>query len=342
MSFSDAGVPALFSREAGPSSTPRTALIDVFLAFQLLGLIGSVALVLTTTLSTRATRNATWQNFFTSWIVSTVSYSLLLFAGQARRAQPAFGVCLAQAGLIYGIPSLTAATTFGLIAQASATARPYNTTPLTSSRADLVQGADALAAESPERAALDGRVLAKILVLPYCMLFGMVVASWVTGVRNPGSVAIIGSGMYCHIGSSSTLGKVSAALVALTLIPTLTFEILICIALRKNWATFARMHNAMSIILRVVVFTLIGILAISLSALFVFSSNHGPGVNIALAAMPVIAVLVFATQKDILAVWMFWRPASAARTGTGKTLADADTSFAESSRSSASVASAPV
>jgi len=314
MSFSDAGVPALFSREAGPSTTSRTALIDVFLAFQLLGLIGSVALVLTTTLSTRATRNATWQNFFTSWIISTLSYSLLLFAGQVQRPQPAFGVCLAQAGLIYGIPSLTAATTFGLIAQIWFKVQTLLRQKVQNERLWTIA----------------------ILILPYCMLFGMVVASWVTGVRNPGSVAIIGSGMYCHIGSSGTLGKVSAALVALTLIPTLTFEILICIALRRNWATFKRMHNSMSIILRVVVFTLIGVLAISLSALFVFSSNHGPGVNIALAAMPVIAVLVFATQKDILAVWMFWRPASAS--AAGKTLAD--TSFAESS--STSSAGAPV
>jgi len=310
MSFSDAGMPALFLREAGPSDASRKTLIDVFLAFQLLGLIGSVALVLTTTLSNRAPRNSTWQNFFTSWIISTVSYSLLLFTGQIHTPQPTFGVCLAQAGLIYGIPSLTAATTFGLIAQIWFKVQTLLRRKVKNERLWTIT----------------------ILILPYCMLVGMVIASWVAGVRNPSGVLIIGSGMYCHIGYSGTLGKVSAALVALTLIPTVTLEILICISLRKNWATFKRMKNSMSIILRVVIFTLIGILAISLSALFVFSSNHGPGVNIALAAMPVIAVLVFSTQKDILSVWMFWRPAES------KTLAD--TSISESSRPSTS--SAPV
>ncbi|KAJ7199202.1 hypothetical protein GGX14DRAFT_572961 [Mycena pura] len=50
----------------------------------------------------------------------------------------------------------------------------------------------------------------------------------------------------------------------------------------------------------------------------------------------ILSTVAAECPMDILAVWMFWRPAA----GTGKTLADTDTSFAESS--STSVASAPV
>jgi len=269
-------------------------LINLFLALQMLGLIGSVALVLTTTLSSRAPRNATWQNFFTSWIISTVSYSLLLFGGQVNQPEPTFGVCLAQAGLIYGIPSLTAATTFGLIAQIW-----FNVQTLLAKKI------------KSERLWTIG-----LLILPYVILFAMVVASWAVGIHNPDLVEVIGSGMYCHIGPSGALGKASAALVALTLIPTLALEIMICVALRRNWATFKRMKNSLSIIVRVMIFTMFGILAITLSAIFVFSESHGAALNIVFATMPVVAVVVFATQMDIIKVWMFWK-----KRPEGKTLA---------------------
>ncbi|KAJ6627645.1 hypothetical protein B0H10DRAFT_2210157 [Mycena sp. CBHHK59/15] len=291
MSFSGAGLPALFSRESS-HPTEHELRIDVFVVLQLLGLFGSIVLVLTTTLSSAAPRNATWQNFFTSWIISTVSYSLLAFSGQLNKTDPAFGVCLAQAGLIYGIPSLTAATTFGLIAQ-------------------IWFSVQTLLAKKVK----NERILTiGLLLFPYIILFAMVIASWVVGIRNPSLVQVIGSGMYCHIGPTGTLGRVSAALVALSLIPTLTLEIMICIALRKNWATFKRMKHSMSITLRVMIFTFVGILAITVSGIFVFSDSHGAGLNIVFAAMPVTTVIIFSTQNDIIQVWMFWKKAPQGKT----------------------------
>ncbi|KAJ7737706.1 hypothetical protein B0H16DRAFT_1891555 [Mycena metata] len=289
MSFPRAGVPVTLLAESDPQGPHRTMLINVFLALQMLGLIGSCALVLTTTLSRRAPRSATWQNFFTSWIISTVSYALLLFGGQLGQMQaakdPMFGVCLAQAGLVYGIPSLTAATTFGLIAQ-------------------IWFSVQSLLARKVKHEQL---LTIGLLILPYVILASMVIASWAAGIHNPQVVRIIGSGMYCHIDNSSTLGRVSAVLVALTMIPTVALEIMICVSLRRNWETFKRMKHSLAIILRVVIFTIFGILAISLSAVFVFSSAHGAGLNIVFATMPVVAVVVFSTQKDILSVWMFWK-----------------------------------
>lgn len=38
---------------------------------------------------------------------------------------------------------------------------------------------------------------------------------------------------------------------------------MICVALRRNWATFKRMKNSLSIIVRVMIFTMFGILAIT-------------------------------------------------------------------------------
>ncbi|KAK7059839.1 hypothetical protein R3P38DRAFT_3168291 [Favolaschia claudopus] len=286
MSLFEAGVPALVSREAGPSTAlHHKMLIDLFLTLQMLGFVGSCALVLTTTLSSRAPRNATWQNFFTAWIVSTVSYSLLLFSGQLNNPKPSFGVCLAQSGLIYGIPSLNAATAFGLIAQIWFSVQTVLSKKIKYERLWIIG----------------------LLILPYAFLVAIVVAAWTTGIRNSGSVELIGSGMYCHLGHSATLGRVSAAIVALLLIPTLALEIAICVALRRNWGTFKKMRNSLSIIMRVVIFTIFGTLAIGVSGVFVFSDAHGAALNIVLAILPVTAVVVFATQKDIIRVWMFWK-----------------------------------
>jgi len=275
----------MFSREAGHPTRHKT-LIVIFLALQMLGLVGSCALVLTTTLSNRAPRNATWQNFFTSWIISTVSYTLLLFAGQANKPEPTFGVCLAQSGLVYGIPSLTAATTFGLIAQIWFSVQTLLARKVKNERIWTIA----------------------LLILPYVFLLALVIASWTIGIRNTDQVKIIGSGMYCHL--EGVMGKVSGAMVALTLLPTIALEISICIALRRNWGTFKRMKHSLSIILRVVVFTMFGILAIAVSGVFVFTNNHGASLNIVFGILPITAVVVFSTQKDIISVWMFWKPQS--------------------------------
>ncbi|KAJ7238492.1 hypothetical protein C8J57DRAFT_1373993 [Mycena rebaudengoi] len=269
MSFSES-VPTLFTRYTYADPAEHTALLSVFIALQILGLIGSIAL-----------------NFFTSWIISTVSYSLLALSGQLNKPNPAFGVCLAQAGLIYGIPSLTAATTLGLITQIWFNVRALLMQKVKNERIWTIV----------------------ILVIPYVVLFSMVIASWVVGMNKPSLVRVIGSGMYCHI-----VRRASAALVALMLLPTLTLEIMICVALRRNWSTFRRMKQSMSIILRVMIFTFFGILAISLSGIFVFTDSHGAALNIVFAAMPVAAVVVFATQKDIIATWMFWKKRSQPRT----------------------------
>ncbi|KAJ7034580.1 hypothetical protein C8F04DRAFT_1259817 [Mycena alexandri] len=278
MPFPRAGVNATFSRESDPPSPHRRMLINIFLAFQMLGLIGSCALVLTTTLSRRAPRNATWQNFFTSWIISTVSYALLLFSGQLGQAQagkdPMFGVCFAQAGLVYGIPALTAATTFGLIAQIWFSVQNLQARKVKHERLWTIG----------------------LLILPYVALFSMVIASWATGIHNPEVVTINESGMFCHI-SGTSVGRVSAILVALMMIPTVALEIVICVSLRRNWETLKRMKHPLAIILRVVIFTVFAILALGLSGVFVFSSTHGAGLNIVFATMPVVAVIVFFTQK---------------------------------------------
>ncbi|KAJ7096155.1 hypothetical protein C8R44DRAFT_860183 [Mycena epipterygia] len=253
--------------EVGSPTTNPKIPVDVFLALQMVGLVGSCALVLTTTLSSRAPRNATWQNFFTSWIISTASYSLLLLSGQANKQHPTFGVCLAQAGLIYGIPSLTAATTFGLIAPIW-----FNVQALLSRKV------------KNERVWTIG-----FLIFPYVVFFAMFTASWVVGTRHPELVVMIESGMYCHIVCAGHLdidgkGLGGAGCFNANSDVGPRKYVMICMALRGNWTAFKRMEHSMSITLRIILFTMFGILAIALSAIFVFTETRASvGLNIVFA-----------------------------------------------------------
>lgn len=83
-------------------------LIHLYVGFNLFGLLGTAIMALTAIFSRSTPRHATWLNFAFSWIVSAVSYTLLFFSGQLEKPEPDFGVCLAQAALVYAAPPLYA------------------------------------------------------------------------------------------------------------------------------------------------------------------------------------------------------------------------------------------
>jgi hypothetical protein len=76
--------------------------------------------VLATVFAARLERNAVWTSYLSTWTLSAISYSLLALAGQLTGPQPPYGLCLAQAVLIYGAPPLTAFSGFALIIQVRA------------------------------------------------------------------------------------------------------------------------------------------------------------------------------------------------------------------------------
>ncbi|GAW04041.1 hypothetical protein LENED_005804 [Lentinula edodes] len=121
------------------------------------------------------------------------------------------------------------------------------------------------------------------------MLFlGISTEALVFGLIYPDSVRVTGSGMYCNSGLAIP-GRISAGVVAVVLVPVVVIEILIIASLRK--------------------FCIFGILALGLSLFFFFTIHHGAALNIVIAFIPVMAVFTFASQKDLLEVWMFrkWR-----------------------------------
>jgi hypothetical protein len=80
--------------------------LDVgFLALETFGWSGSLIILLTVIFS-NVRRHITWINFCMSWILSSLSYCLLLFARQDYGPEPNHILCLVQSPLIYAAPTL--------------------------------------------------------------------------------------------------------------------------------------------------------------------------------------------------------------------------------------------
>ncbi|CAL1717348.1 unnamed protein product [Somion occarium] len=261
-------------------------MLDVFLAFQFIGGIGNIAMLLTAIFSRRVIRHSTWLNFCVTWVIFSISYTLLFFAGQQRSSlQTAYPLCLTQASLIYGAPVLVAYASVSLVAQVALSARALILFKIHK--------------PSPYQTLL-------LLIVPYILWFSAVIAALVSGVKFPETVSrnFDDGGLYCEI-TTGIPGRIVAVLVGIALVLAFTLEIMLGVTLRKNWAAFEGHHSKlpMSMIIRVAVF--VGVSVLAFSTVFVFLSRQFSVSNVVLSLLPFFSFVTFATQKDLLSVWTF-------------------------------------
>ncbi|KAF8872507.1 hypothetical protein BD779DRAFT_334167 [Infundibulicybe gibba] len=260
-------------------------LVYIFISLHLVGLFGNLLMILTVVFSRSLTRSPTWLNFTFSWIISAFSYTLLFIAGQLSSPQPPFGICLTQAMMIYAAPPLAATATFALVLDVWLKVRI--SAGLGKTKSDYAW------------------LTLLFLILPYIFYASLAIACLVLGTRDPQIVQKVGSGMYCNL-SNTVPGRISAILVTVFLVPTLGLIILILSSLRNNWRTFRQEKHGLPLIIRVLIFTFFGVVAIVL--IFFSTIQHGAALNIVISTLPVIVFMIFASQTDILDAWMCWRP----------------------------------
>ncbi|KAF5349163.1 hypothetical protein D9756_009399 [Leucocoprinus leucothites] len=63
----------------------------------------------------------------------------------------------------------------------------------------------------------------------------------------------------------------------------------------------------LAMLFRVFAFSIIGIMALGLSVTFVITNDHDGAFDMLLASMPVLAMLIFGSQKDLIRVWLCQR-----------------------------------
>jgi hypothetical protein len=254
-----------------------------FDVLQAIGLVGNLALIVTLLSAKQLRRHATWINFCCVWVLSSIIYLLLAFAGMQSGPQPPFGLCLTQAVLAYGAPVMTVYAMLSCVVVLWSVIDHLTSRSEAARREDLWQKS--------------------LLFVPYAIALVMIITATVTGLQDRTAVQRAGSGIYCVI-ANGVPGKINAVLCASAAIATLGLEISIGIKCHKHKKLYrSQAQLPMGMLVRVMIFTVVGLLGIGVSLVFV-TSVFTPLPNIFIGLMPVAAFLIFGSQQDIIDVWL--------------------------------------
>ncbi|KAJ7243168.1 hypothetical protein B0H12DRAFT_836953 [Mycena haematopus] len=246
----------------------------VFYGLELAGLVGAVVMLLTAIIWRNVVRrHFSWFNFMITWIISV----LHIFG-----RKPNHNLCLFQAALIYSVPTLTSGATIALVIHVYITLRKLLTLP-TSPRVSLT---------------------AALVVGPYIPALAIFVFCLKVGLNDPPVVYRHDDGTYCAL-DTRLPERVSGIVVVVIMLFCLAAEAIIFLHLRRAWEILKKDNrSSVSTIVRVLAFTLVGMLSISLSLLFLVIRNcPNTAFNIMIAIVPVSSVVIFGTQKDIFTAW---------------------------------------
>ncbi|KAJ3786454.1 hypothetical protein GGU10DRAFT_332341 [Lentinula aff. detonsa] len=255
-------------------------------------------------------RQATWYNFFITWIIFCTSNLLLLFAGHAYDGEPDIHLCIAQSALTYAASPLCATSALALVVQL------YHNI----------------------QTALDGNFL---LIMPYVIYVIVIIESLgvnlvpylilatnIDLLRSQVKLCYTQRQVLCTcllqpgglrsvFKSSFDSDRVAAALVVILTVPILVLNLLIYLSFRKHW-TFLREGKYTSMFVRVSAFTVFGLVSVIVGLFFFLLAFIDPGgankslvvLDIIFATVPGAAVIIFGSHKvgrDLLYVWLFWR-----------------------------------
>ncbi|RDB27488.1 hypothetical protein Hypma_003845 [Hypsizygus marmoreus] len=269
------------SRQDPSEAEIHSRIAIAFIVLQLAGGFGLLVTLLTAIVSPSVKRYSTWYSFGTSWILSSISYSLLAIAGQRTGPKPAFGLCLAQSALIYAAPSLTACTTLALITH-------------------MLLNLRRLLANAPFRT--NSGAVAALLIVPYIVWLAMFVGVLLYGLSNPDTVRRSLNGTYCD-STNSTMSKISSLIVMCCMVLIVGQQGVIGVRLYRNRRMLSGCGQV-TMVARIMLFSLLGVLALGVAIAYVMTSKHGQVFDIILASLPVLAVFIFGSQLDILRIWM--------------------------------------
>ncbi|KAF9561179.1 hypothetical protein CPC08DRAFT_762285 [Agrocybe pediades] len=270
-----------------PPSVPsklNVPVIRAFVALNIIGGAGMLLVLLTAVMSRNIKRLSTWYSFCFSWIVLAVSYSLLTFAGQQLRPDPAYSLCFAQAALVYSMPPTTACTTLALLVHILLSFPDSET-------------------ETPVRINLATTTL--LLMGPYTVFLVIFTGVSLYVSRNPDTLQKPPKGTYCNSMDTAWL-RVSAVVVAVVSVAIIVVQGQLAARLYTSYRSLGRSSRSFMTIIRIAAFTLIGFVTLVISMIFSVTradDDDGLAFDMIISFFPLLALLVFGSQKDIYNVW---------------------------------------
>ncbi|KAF9477902.1 hypothetical protein BDN70DRAFT_77027 [Pholiota conissans] len=273
------------------SSESMIHLIVAFDALYIIGVVFLGVILVTVGRSFHIKRASTWFMFIFSWFLTSLVNLLIL--GQQTGPQPGQGICLLQATLIYGTPVFAALYAVAFLLQVHFSIR------------NAIMGSST---------ALSKTQVTLIHALPCFSFCAIVIETLTLGLMNPETVERDPSGMYCHL-SSAIPRQVTAAITIAAMITFLILGFVVFFKLRRRWQAVRAMsfEKAISqpqispdVATRVLIFSFCPIIALALSSIQYIPhySADANQLNMILAVLPIVAGLIFGSQRDILRAWM--------------------------------------
>jgi hypothetical protein len=81
----------------------------------------------------------------------------------------------------------------------------------------------------------------------------------------------------------------------------------IALRLYRNRSIISGSSQSVTMVARVMIFSLLGALALGVAVAYVVTYQHDQAFDMILASLPVLAFLIFGTQLDLVRVWMCHR-----------------------------------
>ncbi|KAJ8516114.1 hypothetical protein ONZ45_g6533 [Pleurotus djamor] len=257
------------------------------------GHIGLPFLVLTFLLSSDVVRHPTLINFCLTWIIYSVVYCLGLYKGIRFNDNIQSMTCRVQAILIKGAPPM--ASVAGLLVVIQVFTAIYFPSP-----------------PSPLRPRWPATAwLIFSLFLPY-IIFGIFALPTAVMIQELPDSLTPANGLYCTT-KMEPFRRFSVP-VFCTLIVVLIIVLEIAIGIRYYMARsrilrifpLANRQTSPSMCARVGIFNLYSVATLS-AGIFFISNSQSPWPFMVQAALPLTAVVVFGTQRDLFYTWSFWK-----------------------------------
>ncbi|KAH6888867.1 hypothetical protein BKA70DRAFT_59222 [Coprinopsis sp. MPI-PUGE-AT-0042] len=250
--------------------------LEAFFALILFAFVGSIILLVTAVWSSTVKRQPAWYSLLVSNAIAAATYSILLVSGNKSVRDPPFGICVTQAALGYATPVLVTGTTLTLVVKAflGVKAQISGTAGIRKTNATVL-----------------------IIGFPYILHGIMFIASLIVGLGNPTTVRRE-DGFYCTFiirTPARTSGVIS---ICLTLI-AICFLGAMFWCLRGHWKTMGGKT------IRILLFFFFCLGVVITASLVPDSTDQN--LDVILACLPVAAVLIFGTARDIGRAWMFWK-----------------------------------
>ncbi|KAK0465602.1 uncharacterized protein EV420DRAFT_968831 [Desarmillaria tabescens] len=274
------------------SSVSDASLRQVFIALHIAGgQIGLPILILTWAVFKSVVRHPTLVNLWITFVIYSVSYCILLYSGQVESIIAlSSNVCLVQAAMIHGAPSMSAIAGLVVVFQIWQTFQEPSSSNTTN---------------RPHSVKI-------FLVLPYLVFLVFALMAGILGKLYPEHI-YTPNGLYCSLSNVGLSRYVVPTFCVTVLAVLVVLEVTLVVRYYKMWTLISRTfplasrRTSPSLLLRVLLFNVYSVVIFSVAVLFLSDfSNHWP--YMMEASIPLTAVVVFGSQADLFRAWCFWRP----------------------------------